>query len=274
MRPKRIAEAAPAPSVFEFVQARGHVRSSSDLCHMTDVWRAGMQAFDFLGIGWLVCDSTGRLLAANPLAHRILSTADGLRLNSDGVPEATHGRKERLLEALQQATGTLSLEDESPRDRYMVLKRGLGQRAFTVVVHRVSADFQSEGAPAVALVLVLDPSAEAESVDMDLQLVYGFTAREAEIATMLMNGGSLRHCCERLGISRSTVCTHLRRMFKKTRVHRQSEMVAVLLKTVGLVGTRGDESHWRDVRRSNAVEPAVIRTLRRAESRPPILHVH
>ena len=273
MRPKRVAEASPAKE-FDVSAPKGELDSSTNLRRITELWQAGMQAFDFLGIAWLVCDSTGQLLGANPLALRILSVGDGLSRNSDGGLEVTRGPKGRLAEAVQRAAGGVSPGDKSPGDAYLAVKRGLGKRPFTVLVHRVSAVLKSEPeSRAVALLLVLNPLVSAQTVDGDLQQVYGLTAREASVARMLMDGHALRDCCDRLGITRSTACTHLRRMFKKTRVHRQSEMVSVLLKTIGLVGTRDEEPHQMDPGRDNGLEPAGMRTARRLD-RQALLPLH
>jgi hypothetical protein len=51
---------------------------------------------------------------------------------------------------------------------------------------------------------------------------------------LLMQGDELEECCRELAIRRSTGCTHLKRLFKKTGVHRQSQLVTLLLKSIGL----------------------------------------
>lgn len=239
MRSERATGVSSASDVLELI------RPNEDACSaippdVTELWRAGMQAFDLLGIGWLVCDSTGRLLGSNPLAGRILSTQDAPRLNIiDNAPNATMVSKGQLADAVRRALEAVPRHDANLNNVCFVTKQPAGKQALTVVVRRVDTNSSSEdNAQPVALVLIIDPSWSAGTAESDLQHIYGFTPREAAIAAMLMDGHSLRDCSKRLGISRSTACTHLKRMFKKTRVHRQSEMVALLLKTVGLVASR------------------------------------
>ncbi len=240
MRSEKVTGTSLPLDVFELIQQNQDKCPSTRTPAFTDLWRAGMQAFDLLGIGWLVCDSAGRLLGSNPLASRILSTQDGRPLNIiDHASEAAMLGKGQLAEAVERAIGTVPRNGANSSDICFVTRRGVGKRALTVVVRRVETNSASgEGSRPVALVLIMDPSWSAGTAESDLQQVYGFTPREAALATLLMDGHTLHDCGKRLGISRSTVCSHLKRMFKKTRVHRQSEMISLLLKTVGLVGFR------------------------------------
>jgi DNA-binding CsgD family transcriptional regulator len=67
---------------------------------------------------------------------------------------------------------------------------------------------------------------------------------EACLANLLMQGKALDECCSLLGIRRSTARTHLQHLFEKVGVQRQSELVSLLLKSIGLVGaaTRSGKS--------------------------------
>ena len=58
---------------------------------------------------------------------------------------------------------------------------------------------------------------------------------EASLANLLMEGKTVNECCDLLGIRRSTARTHLQHLFEKVGVQRQSELVSVLLKSIGLV---------------------------------------
>jgi DNA-binding CsgD family transcriptional regulator len=49
-----------------------------------------------------------------------------------------------------------------------------------------------------------------------------------------MEGVALDDCCTQLGIRRTTARMHLRNIFAKTGVRRQGELVALLLKSIGL----------------------------------------
>jgi DNA-binding CsgD family transcriptional regulator len=132
-------------------------------------------------------------------------------------------------------------EIAEPESHALSVRRAPGKRALTLFVRSVSGQVTAENADrTLVLVLILNGGLHVRTTDSDLQQLYGFTAREARLATLLMDGSTLDESCYELGISRSTGCTHLRRLFKKTGVRRQSELAALLLKSVGLVRLASD----------------------------------
>jgi len=52
---------------------------------------------------------------------------------------------------------------------------------------------------------------------------------------LLMEGRTLDECCQQLAIRRSTGRTHVQHLFEKVGVQRQSELVSVLWKSIGLI---------------------------------------
>ena len=62
-----------------------------------------------------------------------------------------------------------------------------------------------------------------------LQIPYGLTPSESRLALRLATGESLRVAAAVLDISYETARTTLKRVFEKTRTHRQTELVMVIL---------------------------------------------
>jgi len=69
---------------------------------------------------------------------------------------------------------------------------------------------------------------------------------EACLANLLMQGKALDECCRLLDIRRSTARTHLQHLFEKVGVQRQSELVSLLLKSIGLEGAASRSGKSRD----------------------------
>ncbi len=63
------------------------------------------------------------------------------------------------------------------------------------------------------------------------QGVYGLSAAQAQLATLVAQGNDLSVAADRLGVSINTVRTHMQRMFDRTGVHSQSALVGLLLST-------------------------------------------
>jgi DNA-binding CsgD family transcriptional regulator len=195
---------------------------------------AGFDAFDLLNLGLAVTDSSGRLLLANRTAERIFDMRDGLQLTSRGVLQASLYSSPDLAEALEQAANSSRSEASKTNDLALAVQRPSGRRPLTLLLRSVDG-LSDDGCPpaAAALVFILDPELPVEADARELDELYGFTAAETRLANLLMQGKSLEDCCTELGIRRPTACSHLRRLFKKTHVQRQSQLVSLLLKSIG-----------------------------------------
>lgn len=88
--------------------------------------------------------------------------------------------------------------------------------------------------PGIPVALVFDASHQAPSDPAGrLRAKYGLTGAEAAFALEIAKGDGKRAAAERRGVSYSTARTHLQRIFEKTDVHRQAELVRLLIADVG-----------------------------------------
>jgi DNA-binding CsgD family transcriptional regulator len=78
------------------------------------------------------------------------------------------------------------------------------------------------------LVLIVDPSAPSRAAASAIQTTFDLTAAEARVAVLIGSGLSGPATAAVLGISPSTVKTHLKRCFEKTGVHSQVGLARIL----------------------------------------------
>jgi DNA-binding CsgD family transcriptional regulator len=203
---------------------------------------AGFEALDLLNIGLAVTSASGHLLMANRTAENILETRDGLELTSRGRLRALNGLGSRFTEFLEDALKVGSREGSQAGDAVLAVPRPAGKRPLTVLVRSVH-ERSSKGGPMApaALLFILDPGITVEAAESDLHELYGLTSSEARLANLLMEGKTLNECCDQLGIRRSTGRTHLQHLFEKVGAQRQSELVFLLLKSIGLVRATNKE---------------------------------
>ena len=197
--------------------------------------RMGLEALSQLHIGFILCDQKGRLIGANRIAESILSARDGMELSADGVLCATHQAEPSLATRVEQVAATSPSSLLAEGMTVFALSRGKARRPLSVLLrlsHKVLR--KSLSGKGAVLMLVLDAALPVRVMDDELRQLYGFTSSEARLANLLMEGKALEECCQEMGIRRSTGCTHLRGLFKKARVHRQSELVVLLLRSIGL----------------------------------------
>ncbi len=86
-----------------------------------------------------------------------------------------------------------------------------------------------EPEPPAALIFVTDPEREHVVPSQVLQRLYGLTGAESEMAMLIAQGHGLAYAAEQLRVTLNTAKTHQRQIFAKTGVHRQAELVRLLL---------------------------------------------
>ena len=196
---------------------------------------AGLNALSQLHIGLILCRANGKVIASNRVADDILAARDGLELSPEGILCAIEGGDPPIAELVRQAakpgrSGRFAKDTAVP-----ALRQAQGKRPLSIFV-RASQNLPQQ--PAMSkegvLIIILDSALPVAFIEPELRQLYNLTSSEARLANLLMEGKALEDCCNEMAICRSTGRTHLRRLFRKAGVHRQSELVALLLKSIGL----------------------------------------
>jgi DNA-binding CsgD family transcriptional regulator/PAS domain-containing protein len=181
----------------------------------------------------LLLDGKGRVILANPAAELLLRTCDGLAFGRGGglqlaaaFPAETAALSRNLAQALAVASGSggelgepLRLTRPSGAAPLLVLPVPLPRPAFALweLVEQ-----------ARVLVLIVDPSAQSRATAAAIQSTFGLTAAEARVAVLIGSGLSGPQTAAMLGVSPSTVKTHLKHCFEKMGVHSQVGLARVL----------------------------------------------
>ena len=187
----------------------------------------------------IVLDENGTVLQLNPVAREILDSQDGLKIVG-GRLEATYPSDNRELSRLvrsafqrvRQGTGQGVQQAEA-----MSISRPSGQVSLGVVVELIATRelLESNGKPTVVVYVRDAVSKSLVSTVLTSQL-YNLTPAETALALELANGLSLEEASELLNIRRNTARAHLRSIFSKTGVRRQTELVRIMLNSVVALG--------------------------------------
>ena len=189
-----------------------------------------------LMVGAIVLDDHGKVIECNGAAREILDLQDGLRLVGDQL-EATYASDNRKLQQLVRNATLGNYSAHVELVEAMSVSRPSGQISWGLVVQAVSPDEWTEGKqrPSVA-VFVRDTEGKAHPPTRLAQELFHLTPAETALAIQLANGLSLEEAAEALNIRRNTARAHLRSIFSKTGVRRQTELVRLFLNSVAWLG--------------------------------------
>jgi DNA-binding CsgD family transcriptional regulator len=154
------------------------------------------------------------------------------------VFEAAYANDNRKLQRLIR--DALEHPQDLPRGMTegMSVGRQSGQLNWGVVVQSISSDEWTEGKqrPSVA-VFVRDTTGRPDPPVKLAQQLFELTPAETSLAIQLANGLSLDEAAQALSIRLNTARAHLRSIFSKTGVRRQTELVRLFLNSVAWLGS-------------------------------------
>ncbi|WP_367890520.1 helix-turn-helix transcriptional regulator [Geopseudomonas aromaticivorans] len=194
------------------------------------------QAIGRLSVATIVLDESGRVLQQNAVAQEILAGADGLKLVG-GRLEASYPSDNRELQRLVRSAFARQGKESPPIAEAVSIARPSGQVSLVVVVESVpSLEWaESKGQPAV-VVYIRDAVGKSLTSTTVAKQLFNLTPAETALCLELANGLSLEEAAEALNIRRNTARAHLRAIFSKTGVRRQTELVRIMLNSVMAVG--------------------------------------
>lgn len=233
------SEAAPRFSALDRARCEAllqHLRRALHIHNLIDrsesLGTLYSQAIGRLSVGTLVLDETGKVLEQNLIARELLAANDGLKLVG-GRLEASYPSDNRELQQLIRSAFARHSGDPMTVASAMSVSRPSGQVNLGVVVEPVPSQEWAEGKgqPAV-LVYIRDAAGKSQASTAAAKQLFNLTPAETALAMELANGLSLEEAAEALNIRRNTARAHLRSIFSKTGVRRQTELVRIILNSV------------------------------------------
>jgi DNA-binding CsgD family transcriptional regulator len=195
---------------------------------------AALDGLDRTGTATLVVDRDGKILFHDKRAELLLREGDGVKSVHGRLSSADGTAAGSLVRLVRTAADSAAECRESGLGGGVTIDRGDGVSPLSVLV----TPFRPEpgGTPqAAALVLVRDPTSVSPAPQL-LQDLFGLTPMEATIGARLAEGAALERIAVSMGISLSTVRSHLKNLFSKTGTARQAELVALILRSAAPLG--------------------------------------
>lgn len=208
-----------------------HVRRAALIGKVIDLHRAEAAALadtvGGLGVATLLVDGNSRITYANAAAHGMLAEASVIRETAGKLtaldPEADRALRDifTIADRGDVAVGTKGIA---------IPMAAHGERYVAHVLPLTSGARRKAGSVYSAVVAVFVRKAELNLTHPLEALVnaYKLTPAEVRVLMMIVETGNVAEVASILGISETTVKTHLQHIFEKTGTRRQAELVKLV----------------------------------------------
>lgn len=186
---------------------------------------------DQLSVGFALLTQDGALVHANRTAHAIFASDDGLTLKNNRLTSHHPDHARTLADAIA-AAASLRQGLHLTAGNVLRLSRPSGRQAYSVLMAPAGANVPNlvaDPKAAEVIVLLRDPEQVMDIPPEVFVRYFGLTPAEARIAQGLVRGWSVDEIAAAHSLSRETVRSELKRVFKRTGTRSQAELLRYLL---------------------------------------------
>jgi DNA-binding CsgD family transcriptional regulator len=190
-----------------------------------------LDVLDHLPTAIIVVDAEAHPVMVSAAAEGVLALCDGLLVKHRRLEALWHAERVRLEQLIASACAVA--DGDAAAGGHLTVSRPSGRRPFLVMVSPLPRAYR-DGAgqqERLAAVVIKDPHAQRRASagsGRELAGLYGLTRAEERLLHLILDGLGLFEAAERLGVSRNTARTHMKRIYAKTGTHRQAELMRSL----------------------------------------------
>lgn len=198
-------------------------------------------ALDAVGPPVAILDAQGRVLGVNALAEALLRAEDGVQVLqgklSVTLPAAAAAFTDALQKAVRLCEPLLRPEARAVPGVVEVLREKAEALRLILMPLRDNHALRATGESRARVLVVLQEAHSAPRLDPGLiGQLHQLTPTEALLAVALAQGRTVAEFAGSRGTSEHTVRTQLKSLLEKTGTQRQTDLVAVVLRSAGLGG--------------------------------------
>ncbi|UFN50113.1 response regulator [Roseomonas sp. OT10] len=181
---------------------------------------AAARALNHVALGVLLLDAEGEVTFANRTATAILEQKDGLTLSNRRL----RGANAEQNKALRELVDAVHRRQGSPENAALSLPRPSGARPLAILACALGT------APEAGVALFVSDAERRPRMPPEVAArLYGLTPAEVRLALALAEGQRLDEIAAESGLSRNTLASTLRSIFRKTETDRQADLVSLFL---------------------------------------------
>jgi DNA-binding CsgD family transcriptional regulator len=202
--------------------------------------RTATSALDHFSSGVLVMDCNFRVTFLNRSAEALLQSRDCLMLLADGLRASCRQETERLRNQISAVANAANAAAQ-PAGQAIFVSRPSGRKPLEVLVAPLPEQSVLEKRRRAAALFLTDPEQQGEPDAKPLRDLFGFTQAEVRVANALLQGKSVEEYADESAVSINTARTHVKRIYSKAGVKRQSELFRLLLSSFGPLHRHGGD---------------------------------
>lgn len=192
--------------------------------------QAALEAVERARTAIILVLRNGVIVQANREGEALLRAGDAIRSVHGRLATSSRPATETLAARIRGAIDTVSGNEGSAGGTVLIERDKRLPLTILVALFRLPRPPGASAFPA-AILFICDPE-RISPESTALQSLFGLTPAEATIAIHLVRGRSIQTIAARHSLSLNTVRTHLKSIFKKTATSRQTELAALVLRSV------------------------------------------
>ena len=191
---------------------------------------------DHFAVGTILLDENCQVVRMNHFAERVVREKDGLSLREGRLHTADRDSSHELERLIKETLAAQHAGQPSVVEA-LSIERPSGRGSIGLLIRPVPRSEWADGkvGPAIAVFIRQPDDGPVVSPEI-LQNLFAFTKAEASVACLLAEGLSVEDTARALGSSIHTTRAHVRSLFSKTDVSRQTELVLLILRSAASLG--------------------------------------
>lgn len=189
-----------------------------------------------LAMATIFLDERRGIVTTNPAADYLLAKKDIFSVTDGRFQLQSPMLQRRLCQIIDEVI-QVQRSGKVDMARALLVDSKSGDSQFSLIVRSMPPSERPESLdePVIALFISSRDQPVAASTEL-LRELFGLTPAEAKLSVLLANGLTIEAISDELGISQHTTRAHLRSIFSKTHVSRQSELVRMILSSAANLG--------------------------------------
>lgn len=186
---------------------------------------------DRFPVAMLRVDRKGFVDFRNRAADKLLAEKSGILLRRDGtIATSQPGAGDHFKRAVAKVIDGPQDHSMARARAHCLVPRGAERLPLICAFYPVPGDrsgFAGHQSPTAA-VLIKDPQATVSDGIETFTCAFGLTRAEARLIGLLLEGRGLFEAADHLGVTRNTARTHMRNIYGKVGMHRQSDLIGLV----------------------------------------------